>query len=76
MDSAPSFLQMVGTTLTIVGFVVGGATAYLRLFVSNSNGQLKESIRADIAAAFASKDSIEDLRRRVGDLEAVGRNTR
>lgn len=64
-----SLLQVISTTLVIVSAVVGAATAYLRLFVSNQTGALKEAIKAEIDIAFVRKGEIDDLRRRVAKVE-------
>ena len=64
-----SLLQVISTTLVIVSAVVGAATAYLRLFVANQTGSLKEAITREIDFAFVRKGEIDDLRRRVAKVE-------
>ena len=81
-----SLLELIGTVLAIVGAVVGGSTAYLRLFVGEQTAALRREIGSDIEEGFARKDLMEEKFRAVGerldaifdrleDIERTGRRT-
>lgn len=75
MDTpAVNFLTLILTTFGIVSFVVGAATAYLRLFVATKTSELRDAIQADIDDGFARKDMMDtrfdEVIRRITALEA------
>ena len=66
-------LDLFYTALGAASLLVGGATAYLRLFVSNQNARLERSILHALEERYMPRElsdqRFEDVKRRLAALE-------
>lgn len=64
-----SLYKLIGTAVTVIGFLITAATVYLRLYIKNELALFLEKIRAEIKADYLTKIEGRTLEKDIARLE-------